>query len=362
MKNGVGHVPAAASPPGVDLSYEIRELRRRFLTGTLTDDVAHALERLPGWAWRPGLVRTRRFLTLLRRHTEKNGWEAMDNATIVEGERVGRWLGETRHKHNRGRGVSRWLARELESIPGFSWAQSRALAEARRMARLAENHLQTLRLAGRMTHGRLTGQGVYRGTARVEASVFFFRRHRNDKRIPRPVIQALEALPGWTWDPFEDIRTKHLKLLRRLAAQHGALPEINSKTVIQGIHLGSWIASCWQRYRIGRLSRELVRELEAIPGWTWGETIDDRHRRKLDALYRFLEKHDLSEVHLARNFDGVNLRDWVTGQRVHYREGRKQSEWLIRELEKIPGWSWSPRTERARSKSRRRYRHLDREA
>lgn len=165
-------------------------------------------------------------------------------------------------------------------------------------------------------------------------------------------------MPGWTWGMFADARRQHLDLLWQLARRHGGLPEFVPKTVVRGQRIGVAVARWRIAYRKGTLPQTMIAQLEAIPGWSWGENVDERHRRKLAVLKRFLENHDLGEVYAARPVEGVNLRNWVTALRVGYREGRTQPLWLIRELEKLPEWSWCPREDAPIKRRSPKYRQL----
>jgi hypothetical protein len=66
----------------------------------------------------------------------------------------------------------------------------------------------------------------------------------------------------------------------------------------------------------------------------------------LELLKKFLEANDLSGLHSKPVFRGVHLRNWVMDRRARYVKGLPQPEWLMRELEALPDWSWTPKADR----------------
>jgi hypothetical protein len=96
----------------------IRDLYRR---GRVPSELIRELESVDGWTWEPRIDRQRLKLHLLRRFVERQGWSAVRATTVIDGERVGRWLHNSRDRH-RNAVLPLWLQRELEAIPGWSWA------------------------------------------------------------------------------------------------------------------------------------------------------------------------------------------------------------------------------------------------
>jgi hypothetical protein len=87
-------------------------------------------------------------------------------------------------------------------------------------------------------------------------------------------VKLLEAIPGWTWDEYEDLWQQNFKLSKK----HGKLP-IKFKTK-DGFWLGGWQQKQRVHYNKGSLSEERVKLLETIPNWTW-ETMGVVERNRL---------------------------------------------------------------------------------
>ena len=82
------------------------------------------------------------------------------------------------------------------------------------------------------------------------------------------VQEALEAIPGWAWDPIVQRQQRNLKLLREFVDHHG-WEEFTTRTIIDGVNLGGWVNGRRTDCHKGRLDPALQERLEAIPGWKW---------------------------------------------------------------------------------------------
>ena len=90
-------------------------------------------------------------------------------------------------------------------------------------------------------------------------------------RLDAARIAELDALPGWTWDPYADDWERALDTLRVFVAREGHT-RIPADSVEAGIQLGSWVGRQRLAYRAGNLALARAAELEAIPGWSWGRS------------------------------------------------------------------------------------------
>jgi len=152
------------------------------------------------------------------------------------------------------------------------------------------------------------------------------------------LIEQLEAIPGWTWDPVKTRYHRYLQLLRQYVDENG-FQSFNARTVYRNVRLGAWATCRRVDSREGRLSPWLKQELEKIPGWTWSVK-DDFHERALELTKRCVDKFGWAEFRSRTVYEGVAIGAWVTRRRADHRHGRLPA-WLRDELEKIPGWQWN---------------------
>ena len=91
---------------------------------------------------------------------------------------------------------------------------------------------------------------------------------RRGRLAPRRA-QALEALPGWTFSPYDSAWLDNHHQLARFISTHGS-PSVPVDFVAEtGLCLAAWIVNQRTRHAAGRLAPHRVRLLEALPGWTW---------------------------------------------------------------------------------------------
>ncbi len=86
--------------------------------------------------------------------------------------------------------------------------------------------------------------------------------------LPRTREARLEALPGWTWTPWEAAWERAFAMIQRFAAAHGhsRVPQTHWD---EGFALGAWAKAQRELQQKGRLPDERARRLEQLPGWYW---------------------------------------------------------------------------------------------
>jgi hypothetical protein len=152
----------------------------------------------------------------------------------------------------------------------------------------------------------------------------------------------LEALDGWTWDPFEDDWQTGLERLRAFVEREGHARVHPRYEDEDGFRLGALVNRLRTDHRQGKLDAERVSRLEAIDGWTWDPRGDD-WQTGLDRLRAFSEREGHARVPSDyRDADGYRLGSWVTSQRTYYKQGKLSPD-RVRQLEAVTGWQWDRR-------------------
>jgi hypothetical protein len=181
--------------------------------------------------------------------------------------------------------------------------------------------------------------GQWEGKRRNEYATGKLSQHR---------IDALEAIPGWVWEPFKADFSRKLSALKQFVDRegHARVPGSYVETFDgEQIKLGQWVGARRNEYATGKLSQHRIDALEAIPGWEWDVSEAD-FQGALAALKQFVDREGharVSNKHVE-TFDGEKLRlgYWVGTRRRDYAKG-KLSQDRIDALEALPGWVWKAR-------------------
>ncbi len=255
-REGHGRVPQRHVEEGFHLGRWLHALRKR--KGTLTEERRRALEAIPDWSWHPLAETFERGLHHLRRFAAREGHSLVPQSHREDGFRLGAWVARCRKAHRAGR-MSRDRGRALAALPGWCWEVRTAAFEE------GLEHLR--RFARRERHGRVP-EGHMENGFRLGQWVRVVRRTRRKGSLTRERQRAVEAIPGWSWDPFGEAFETGLQRLKRFAAREGHA-RVPNKHRENGFNLGQWVGNRRAARKMRRLSRDQVRALEAVPGWRW---------------------------------------------------------------------------------------------
>jgi len=276
--------------------------------------------------------RLKRSLELLKSYIAAHGWKEVRSSTRANGFHLGHWITMRRSQYRRGE-LPDWLRQELEAIPGWTWTPRED--EQRRKLALCRRYVER--------HGweRLTRKTVVDGV-NVGLWIRVKRRAYAAGKLPVWLREELETIPGWSsWATGVLSREEQVAIeaLRRYVNERG-WSTFDSATRVNGVQIGRYVRRWRAARRRGQLDPRLAEQLEAIPGWSWKSTYyQEHHRRALSLLKAYVVEQGCDSIKRATRFRGFNLGFWCLGRRAAYRN-KKLAEWLQRELEKIPGWSW----------------------
>jgi hypothetical protein len=165
----------------------------------------------------------------------------------------------------------------------------------------------------------------------VEANLEADREHR------------LQALPGWTWDPYADRWEDGFRRLLDYVKGNGHA-RLPATYTVDGYRLGSWVRIQRLSRKEGTLNRDRERRLKNVPGWTW-DAVAARWADGLGRLVEYVNRNGHANVPKDYTVDGYQLGAWVDAQRRFRRKGTLDAD-RQRRLEDLPGWTWDPNAEK----------------
>ncbi|MBX7433783.1 Helicase associated domain protein [Mycobacterium sp. Y57] len=161
---------------------------------------------------------------------------------------------------------------------------------------------------------------------------------REDRRL------QLEALPGWTWDPFADQWEAGFNALMQYIDQHGP-QSVPQRCEVDGFSLGTWASQQRAKRANGTIDPDRERRLGAVPGWSWNPK-DDQWHEGLRRLREHLKSGPDVPIPAKKTIaNGFQLGTWVDVQRRDHKRGTLRPD--RRELlEALPGWTWNPQQDK----------------
>lgn len=239
---------------------------------------AKRLESIQGWSWSPKQERWGVGIANLLEYAKAHGHARVPTAYVTPGGfSLGNWTVAARRMKSTGQ-ISPDRIKELEAVPGWSWE----------------------------------------ATSRID---------------------RLESIQGWSWNPKQERwRIGFAKLLEYLKAYGNTRVPVAYITS-EGFRLGNWIATARSKKSRGQLSPSRTKELEALPGWSWG-ILDEAWEKGL----RILEEHIATggDPNVPISYvtsGGFKLGAWVDRQRLLWLDQRLDQHRAAR-LNAVTSWSW----------------------
>lgn len=305
----------------------------------LADALAHLHLERPGKKIRlPGprtFTRGQRFvegLAVLHRYVDREGHADVPFEHIEGKFALGSWVGAKRAQYRRGR-MGQDRVDTLGALPGWTWDPVEDYWETgfRELVAYADREGNL-----RVPAEHRTASGFPLGS--------WVRSHRRPgggrRTITAEQRKRLEALPGWTYEPANDVFWE-----RAFAAfETFVLREQRCYTsrghVQDGVNVDAWSKQQRARYHRGELSDDRRARLEGLPGWSWSPQ-EDAWEAGFAILLAHVAATGSAAFRRDEIRDGYPLGAWAGEQRIRHNRGDLPEARRDR-LAAVPGWSWAP--------------------
>jgi hypothetical protein len=213
------------------------------------------LEALPGWSWNARDDKWEVGFLHLQRYSVAHGTCLVsDDLKLSNGYALGTWVGRQRRAKEK-MALSRIA--KLEELAGWTWhanedSWEKAFIQLRNYSEIHGNCL--IKRGLKWNNGPDLGSWV--STQRAAKD-----------RLAASRIAKLEALRGWSWEPYPEYWEKGFQHLKVYVALHDNCLVPGILKLPDGYALGNWVDS--QKSRKSGLSPERLAKLESLPGWTW---------------------------------------------------------------------------------------------
>lgn len=301
--------------------------KQRRAKNELVQDKKGRLESLPGWVWDVFAAQWEEGFRQLCGYVASEGnCRVPQNYRTSDGFRLGHWVGSQRR--TRDRLLNEWQQR-LESLTGWMWDVNTERWE------VGFGYL--LNFSNREGHCQVPRD--YQTEDGFRLGVWVKERRRDKNKLSIEQIDRLAAIPGWTWNLFDDKWDIGFRHIMEYAKREGHCRVLVNYRTCDGYRLGQWAAA--QRTARDDLPIERKEQLEGVSGWVW-ETFTNQW----ETSFKYLLDFSLREGHCLvpldyRTSDGFRLGLWVRNQRAA--RGKNIPAERKDRLEKVPGWVWSGR-------------------
>jgi len=201
-------------------------------------------------------------LKALRAYVGKHGTARVPLGAMHRRYPVGRWVSARRAQYKRGTLTPAKIS-TLQAFPGWVWDVKQSRWE------------QGLRLL--VAYAQRTGlpnpDSFYvedREDGFTLGAWAMSRRKEYRLGVLSPIrVSALEAIPGWEWNPYDAAWHRMFDVVEREAHQRGSIAPIGQRDVIDGVNVGYWVMAQRSKHRQHRLAPDRATALETLPGWAW---------------------------------------------------------------------------------------------
>ena len=335
---------AAKSPSGLPKSFPDRYLsgwitsqRKLYAAKELTKEKIAKLEKLKGWQWSNEEIKNDQWIEMyshLKRFAKENGHARVKDKSKFDGIKLGTWVAVQRRRYA-DKIIDKHQIALLEKLKKWSWDPIEDDWK--------ESHQEFIAFVnkniGKRPRAHIPEEYELAQWVGVQRSAF------KAKRMAPERIKKLNQTKHWSWDPVDDIWQKTYEEVFKFVKKHKRLPvkHLPSEKI-----LGNWVNTQRTRMKKGIITKEQINLLEKIDHWTW-DPFADLWDSSLSALKAFAKREGHAKAPQRHIENGIDLGSFVNGRRTEYKKGKLSKE-RIKQLEALPGWSWTPKQDELEQK------------
>ncbi len=316
---------------GDNLGSWVQNKRQEYKQENLSKKDIELLESVSGWSWDIFEDQFQVGIQYLKLFIEKKGHALVPrNHKTKDGFNLGIWVNSKRKDFNTDK-LSKEKIELLESFLDWSWDP------------LEDQFQEGIRCLKQYIEKE--GNALVPKNYKVEDGfnlgswVQNKRTHYKNEKLSKEKIELLESFPGWSWDSLEAKFQKGIRYLKQFIEKEGHALVPKRHLTENGVNLGGWVLNRRKDYKKGKLSKEKIKLLQSISGWTW-DPLDEEFQKMFRHLIEFIKIEEHAFVPDGyKTENGDNLGNWVQSRRKDYKKG-ELSKKNIELLESVSGWSW----------------------
>ena len=230
--------------------------RGNFNIGQLSKYRAKKLESIDGWSWNVHETKWLEGYDRLVAYSKEHGTSQVPGKYQDEEGYLGVWLSKLRGKKSELSETQRDL---LEKLPQWSWDPLEDEWE--------ENLSELRRLALEKGNTRYGRDAKFQSGRSISSWIGIQRAAKAS--LTEDQVARLEAITGWSWDPFADADARKKAELLKYVSEFGTSRVPGAYVTQDGYLLGSKVANIRSFYKMGKLNPDMEKFVTSLPGWVW---------------------------------------------------------------------------------------------